>query len=124
MIYKAAPKVRKILWKLLKVAWKNNLVAPSWQLVWIRLLQKSDDTSHPPKMRPISILNVEGRIFFTIVNKRLANFLLSNSYIDFLVQNLYPGLCRMYRVWCSYAGVNQVCKRVPSAKMYFMVGFG
>ena len=71
---------------LLKVAWKNNLVAPSWQVAWIRLLQKSDDTSHPSKMRPICILNVEGRIFFTIVNKRLANFLLSNGYIDFLVQ--------------------------------------
>ena len=39
-----------------------------------------------PKMRPISILNVEGRIFFTVVNKRLAGFLLANGYIDTRIQ--------------------------------------
>ena len=61
-------------------------MASSWQLAWIRLLQKSDDTSHPSKMRPISILNVEGRIYFTIVNKRLAKFLLSNNYLDTRIQ--------------------------------------
>ena len=33
-------------------------------------------------MRPISVLNVEGRIFFSVVHKRLANFLIGNSYID------------------------------------------
>ena len=69
VVYKAAPKVRRLLWKLLRVAWENDLVAPSWQLAWIRLLQKSEDTSQPSKMRPISILNVEGRILFTVVNK-------------------------------------------------------
>ena len=86
VVYKAATKVRSILWKLLKVAWKNDLVAPSWQVAWLRLLQKSDDTSHPSKMRPISILNVEGRIFFTIVNKRLAGFLLANNYLETWIQ--------------------------------------
>ena len=37
-------------------------------------------------MRPISILNVEGRIFFTMVNKRLFRFLLDNNYIDRKIQ--------------------------------------
>ena len=86
VVYKLAGKTRRILWKVLRFAWKHNLVASSWQVAWIRLLQKSDNTSHPSKMRPISILNVEGRIFFSIVNKRLSRFLLDNKYIDVMIQ--------------------------------------
>src|SRR2546423_7557204 len=37
-------------------------------------------------MRPISILNVEGRIFFTIYQRRLSSFLISNNYIQKKIQ--------------------------------------
>ena len=32
-------------------------------------------------MRPISILNVEGRIFFSLVEKRLSAYMILNGYI-------------------------------------------
>ena len=75
-----------MLWRLLRFAWNNSLVASSWQHAWVRLLAKTDDTSHPSKMRPISILNVEGRIFFSVLQKRLSRYLLQNNYVSRSVQ--------------------------------------
>ena len=40
-------------------------------------------------MRPISVLNVEGRIFFSAVQKRLASFMLSNNYIKIKTQKAF-----------------------------------
>ena len=37
-------------------------------------------------MRPISVLNVEGRIFLSVLHKRLASFLINNRYIPVLTQ--------------------------------------
>ena len=38
------------------------------------------------QFRTISLLNVEGKIFFAILSKRLTSFLTGNSYIDTSVQ--------------------------------------
>lgn len=84
--YKAWPGVGRILGHLLHSAWKNNMVASSWQKAWIRLLKNSDDTSHHGKMRTISVLNVEGRNSFSAVYKPLLKFLLANKDIDSKVQ--------------------------------------
>ena len=40
-------------------------------------------------MRPISVLNVEGRIFFSAVHKRVANFLIKNGYISTKMQKAF-----------------------------------
>jgi len=61
----------------------------SWQIARIKLLSKGSDLSHPSLMRPISILNVEGRIFFTIYQQRLSSYLLNNNYIQRKVQKTF-----------------------------------
>jgi hypothetical protein len=71
--------VRSILWEILKRIWKEKQIPCYWKIARIREISKSDDTSHPSLMRPISILNVEGRLFFTIYQLKLARFMLKNG---------------------------------------------
>ena len=56
--------------------------------------------------RPISLLNVEGKIFFGVFAKRLTTFLLANGYIDTSVQKAgipgFPGcLEHSQMIWNS-----------------------
>ena len=40
-------------------------------------------------MRPITILNVEGRIFFSVFQSRLSSFMLKNKYLVLRVQKAF-----------------------------------
>lgn len=51
--------------------------------VWI---PKEESSSTIEQFRVISLLSVEGKIFFSILARRLTEFLLSNTYIDTSVQ--------------------------------------
>ena len=86
LLYKQCTEVRRILWKILRRVWVDRAIPDSFQVGRIRLLAKSSDTSHPRLMRPISVLNAEGRLFWTVFQKKLSKFMLSNSYIDSRVQ--------------------------------------
>lgn len=86
LLYKQCTEVRRWLWKILSRVWKDRVIPNMFQIGRIRLLPKSSDTSHPKLMRPISILNAEGRIFWTVFQKRLSKYMLANGYIDSRVQ--------------------------------------
>ena len=80
-----------ILYGILHRVRKERQIPRSWQSARIRLLSKSDDTSHPSKMRPIAVLNVEGRIFFTIYQHKLAIYMLKNNYMQQSFQKAFLG---------------------------------
>lgn len=66
--------------------WRRGKVAAQWRYaegVWI---PKEEDSSNIEQFRIISLLSVEGKIFFKIVSQRLNEFLLKNAYIDTSVQ--------------------------------------
>ena len=86
LLYKCCTEVRRYLWKILARVWKDRMIPDTFQVGRIRLLPKSSDTSHPKLMRPISVLNAEGRLFWTVFQKRLSRFMLTNGYIDSRVQ--------------------------------------
>ncbi|KAK0134731.1 Retrovirus-related Pol polyprotein from type-2 retrotransposable element R2DM [Merluccius polli] len=69
-VYKHCPKLLHRLWKILKGVW----------------IPKEEDSKNISQFRIISLLSVEGKIFFSIIAKRLALFLLKNGYIDTSVQ--------------------------------------
>ncbi|KAL7856407.1 hypothetical protein AOLI_G00200110 [Acnodon oligacanthus] len=74
------------LWKILKVIWRRGKVAQQWRFaegVWI---PKEEELKTINQFRTISLLRVEGKIFFSIVARRLTDYLLRNSYIDTSVQ--------------------------------------
>ena len=85
-VYKHCPKLLHRLWKTLRVCWRRGRVAEQWRYaegVWI---PKEDKSSTLSQFRTISLLSVEGKIFFSILARRLTAYLLKNSYIDTSVQ--------------------------------------
>jgi hypothetical protein len=142
-VYKLCPKVRMLLWEILKRIWSGDIIPSIWKIARIRLIAKSSDTSHPSLMRPISVLNTEGRLFFSVYQEKMATFMLKNGFISQGVQKAFldgvPGcithnplsrsfprcegktplnLCRLdgYRqcLWIHESQFYSVCSRVLS----------
>ncbi|XP_038131552.1 uncharacterized protein LOC119776958 [Cyprinodon tularosa] len=85
-VYKHCPRLLERLWRLIRVVWRRGKVAQQWRHsegVWI---PKEENASDITQFRTISLLSVEGKIFFKILANRLSEYLLRNSYIDTSVQ--------------------------------------
>ncbi len=66
-VYKRCPRLRQRLWRIIKVIWRRGKVAQQWRYtegVWI---PKEENSSTIEQFRNISLLSVEGKIFFSIV---------------------------------------------------------
>ena len=82
----------KLLWVLLKVAWRKRFVHPEWQEANGVFIIKEGIASALHQLRPISLFNIEGKIFFSVIAKRLVRFVLCNGYVDTAVQKVsIPG---------------------------------
>ena len=84
--YEMCPLLLRRLWKLLKVVWWKGDVPASWKEAEGIFTPKERNFKTVNQFRTISLLNVEGKIFFAILAKRLTSFLTGNSYIDTSVQ--------------------------------------
>jgi hypothetical protein len=73
----------------MQMIWLTKRIPKAWQIGRIRLLDKGKGTDHPKQMRPISVLNAEGRIFFTIFQQKLASYMVDNGYINTSVQKAF-----------------------------------
>ncbi|KAJ8333497.1 hypothetical protein SKAU_G00415050 [Synaphobranchus kaupii] len=90
LVYKRCPELLRHLWKTLKVIWRRGRVTNQWRCaegVWI---PKEENSKNINQFRSISLLSVEGKVFFSIVSRRLTEFLLKNNYIDPSVQKEQP----------------------------------
>ena len=86
IVYKRCPQLLRFLLKLLRIMWRRGKVVGQWkysQGIWI---PKEEGAKKINQFRCISLLNVEGKIFFSLLNRRLVDFLLKNTYIDTSVQ--------------------------------------
>lgn len=79
---KNCPGVLRFLWNLLRVVWKKNVIPSEWQRAVTVLIPKEQNSSTLGQFRSIALLNVEGKIFFSIMARRMTNYLTSNGYID------------------------------------------
>jgi len=93
-VYKSTSGVLRILWKLIKVTWEKQVVPRAWRRAGGVFIPKEKDASIS-QYYPISLLNAEGKIFFSIIAQRLSTYLLKNDFIDNLVQKAgipgFPG---------------------------------
>lgn len=67
-VYKCCPQLLRHLWKILRVIWHSIKVADQWRCaegVWIPKEENSKDIS---QFRSISLLSIEGKIFFSILS--------------------------------------------------------
>lgn len=77
-----APEVLRFLWRLMKVVWQNQAIPTAWQRAGGILIPKEKDLAEIHQFHQISLLNVEGKIFFSVVAHRLTVHLEKNQYID------------------------------------------
>ena len=49
-------------------------------------MQKEENSRHIKQFRTISLLSVEGKIFFSLMSKRMTAYILENNYLDVSVQ--------------------------------------
>lgn len=85
-VYKYCPKLLHRLWRILRIIWRKGKTLKQWlcaEGVWI---PKEEDSKTISQFKIISLLSVEGKIFFSIAMKQLAEFFLKNGYIDTSVQ--------------------------------------
>ena len=105
-LYKNCPTVLEQLVCLLQRAWQEGYVPQEWCLadgVWI---PKEENSIGVGSFRPISLLNLEGKIFFGGIARRMTSFLLQNKYINTSVQKAgipgFPGcLEHAQMIWNS-----------------------
>ena len=81
LLHKRCPNVLKRLYKILRGAWSNLKISADG--VYIPKEQNSTEIN---QFRPISLLNVEGKIFFSVMASRVTKYLTENGYINTSVQ--------------------------------------
>jgi len=80
-LYKQCERVVAILTNLLNKLWKAGYVPEEWCRANGVYIPKEEQSSTLGQFRPISLLNVEGKIYFGVLAKRLTRFLLDNGFI-------------------------------------------
>ena len=86
LVYKRCPGVAKLLWYYLKGMWKKNSISKEWRKAEGVFIPKEDGAEDVEKFRTISLLNVEGKLFFGLKAERLLKFAIVNECIDTSIQ--------------------------------------
>ena len=94
-VYKACPRLLHLLWRLLKVVRRQEIVSSFWAEADGVYIPKKELSKLLNQFRPISLLNVEGKIFFGVLIERLVQFVLVNCLADTSMQKAglpgFPG---------------------------------
>lgn len=64
------------------IAWKTQSIPPAWRIAVAMLILKEKDFHSIGQFRGIALQNVEGKIFFSVVAKRITGYILANNFID------------------------------------------
>ena len=86
LLYKRCPNVLKRLHQILRGAWSNLKISEQWVSADGVYIPKEQNSTEINQFRPISLLNVEGKIFFSVLASRLTKYLTENGYINTTVQ--------------------------------------
>ncbi|GFN80712.1 reverse transcriptase [Plakobranchus ocellatus] len=86
LLYKRYPNVLEKLHKILGSAWRNIKISKEWMTAERVYIPNEQDSKGINQFRPISLLNVEGKIFLSIMASRPTKYLKENGYINTSVQ--------------------------------------
>ena len=99
-LFKKCPKVLNWLHANLKQVWKIFYISNQWMIADGVYILKEKNSKGIGHCHPISILNVEGKIFFAVLASRLTRHLLINKYIDTsVVKGGVPGIAVCLENW-------------------------
>ena len=87
-LYKLCPNICGYLFRLFKSCFKNCVVPVQWRIATKIYVPKSGspDPKNIKGFRSISLLNVEGKLFFSILSKRLEKYIYGNKLINSSIQ--------------------------------------
>ena len=85
-VYKRCPEVSKLLYQYLRSLWAKNSISDTWREAEGVFIPKEENASSVEKFRTISLLNVEGKLFFSLKSERIIDYVLANGYIDTSIQ--------------------------------------
>lgn len=85
-VYKKCPKLLKRLWKTMRKIWAKGTIPPSWKLAEGCFVPKEEGSSTISQFRTISLLNVECKIFFSVLARRITTYMMQNHYINPSIQ--------------------------------------
>ena len=92
-VYKMCNRLRYKLHILLRAAWREKIIPERWCHAEGVYLPKEKDAASIPQFRPISTLNVGGKVFIGILARRTMNYLQANEFINEEVQKAgLPGV--------------------------------
>lgn len=83
-LHKNAPDILCFLWKLMRVAWEKGTKA--WHRSGGVLILTEKESTDISQFRPIRLLNVEGKIFFSVIARSMSTYLQRNNLVDTSVQ--------------------------------------
>ena len=86
LLYTRCPNVLKRLHKILRGAWSSLKISEQWMSADGVYIPKEQISTETNQFRPISLLNVEGKIFFSVMASRLTKYVTENGYINTSVQ--------------------------------------
>ncbi len=67
-LYKSCPGVLKLLWTLMRITWTKQTIPSEWQRAVAVYIPKQQDAKTIEQFRSIALLNVEGKMFFSVMN--------------------------------------------------------
>ena len=88
-VYKKCPDIAKYLYQLCLDCLRLQRVPVQWRMAYKTFIPKVDepDSSTFTDFRDISLLNVEGKIFFSLISKRFTRHIIDkNKFIDTSIQ--------------------------------------
>ena len=94
-VYKNCPNLVRSLWRIFVKIWDLGEVPECWCKADGIYIPKEENSVGLSQFRPISLLNVEGKIFLAVFARRLTSYLVTNGYIDTSIQKAgipgFPG---------------------------------
>ena len=80
-VYKKCPRISKFLFKMFQACFKRCEILIEWRSAQEIYIPKVSSPSEKKlsDFRPIALLNVEGKLFFSLVSKRLETHLIHNN---------------------------------------------
>ncbi|XP_063436214.1 uncharacterized protein LOC134717649 [Mytilus trossulus] len=85
-VYKKCPKIHRKLWQLFRILWKKGTIPERWQKAEGCFVPKEKDSKDISQFRTISLLSVEGKIYFPVLANRMTKYMVENIYIDTSMQ--------------------------------------
>ena len=81
-MWKRCPTLSRMLYTIVCRAWSSTDIPLFWQQAIIIVIPKSDNLGDPSLFRPIALANSDGKIFFSLLSKRLTTYVLANNFVS------------------------------------------